>query len=108
MPAPTVLICGFTGLSAPSSLALVAARATQLDISWDVGGTARFLVYYREAGDTNWILDNPVGLAPTATSYTLTELSSETNWEVSVVRWDPVTDEKSSFNARILATTIAI
>jgi hypothetical protein len=106
MPAPTVLVCGFQGLSAPSSLALVEARASQLDISWDGGGSARFLVYYRVQGATNWILDDPVGLDPSATAHTITELTPATAWEVSVTRWDPNTGEESSFNARLNVSTL--
>ncbi len=106
MPAPTVLICGFIGLSSPSSVALVAARATQLDIAWDGGGTDRFLVYFREVGDINWILVNPVGLDPSATTFTLTELPPATAWEIAVTRYKPSTDEESSMNARLVASTL--
>ena len=103
MPAPTVLICGFTGLSAPSSLALVAARATQLDISWDGGGTEFFRVYYRQLGDSLWKLKTV--LASTASTYTMTEMTHATDWEISITRWDEDTGEESSFNARISGST---
>ena len=96
----------FTQPAAPSNLRLIVARATQLDIAWDSGGTERFRVYYRKELNTRWILDNPVGVSFSITTYTLTELTPGTSWEISVTRWDPVLDVESTFDSRIIVSTL--
>lgn len=89
-----------------TGLGLVAARNTQLDITWNGGGSARFRIRYRVALTTLWILDNPTGVSPLVTTYTITELPPATSWEIVVTRWDPVLLLESPFSSILAVSTL--
>ena len=60
----------------------------QITVVWDAMGLAGHRVYYREAGDTVWILGTPTGIPAGVFAYTITELEAGVNYDVGVSAWD--------------------
>lgn len=81
----------------------------QLTVTWtdQTAGAHRHRVYYLEQGDTNRILDTPAGVAAGTASHTLTELDSNTTYEITVTAWNQADNLESGMPAFVTATTAA-
>lgn len=73
------LICNDVHCAAPENLAVSDLNSTSATLTWDAGDATAWRVGYRVAGTTEWISEDVAN-----NTYTLTGLTSMTNYEVRV------------------------
>ncbi|TXF74985.1 GEVED domain-containing protein [Chryseobacterium sp.] len=89
--------------AAPLNGSVTNVTATTANVTWDSATGATYVLQYRAVGSATWITATP---APTSSSYTLTNLTPSTPYEVQVAYVCGTT--QGTFTAPIVFTTPAV